>query len=135
MNLVERLLAVDRKEFDMIERKEVPSRQLAKLVGEGAKVTIQAISGDLFSGLSASGLDNDGEVDYGRAFDTNAKVVAAGVVDPDLKNEGLQRHMGVATPAEAAKKIFKGEVNRIAAEIARLSGFGDELEADKEIKN
>ena len=43
--------------------------------------------------------------------------------------------MGVATPAEAAKKIFKGEVNRIAAEIARLSGFGDELEADKEIKN
>ena len=69
MNLVERLLAVDRKEFDRIERKEVPSRQLAKLVGEGAKVTIQAISGDLFSGLSASGLDNDGEVDYGRAFD------------------------------------------------------------------
>ena len=135
MNLVERLLAVDRKEFDRIERKEVPSRQLAKLVGEGAKVTIQAISGDLFSGLSASGLDNDGEVDYGRAFDTNAKVVAAGVVDPDLKNEGLQRHMGVATPAEAAKKIFKGEVNRIAAESARLSGFGDELEADKEIKN
>ena len=37
MNLVEKLLAVDKKEFDRIERKELPSRQLSKLLGTEAK--------------------------------------------------------------------------------------------------
>lgn len=135
MNLVERLLAVDKKEFDKIERKEIPSRQLSKLLGTEAKVTIQAVEGDLFGGLSASGLDDKGEVDYGRAFSTNAKIAAAGIVDPDLKDEALLRHLGVATPADAAKKIFKGEINKISTEIARLSGFNDEETTDKEVKN
>lgn len=57
MNLVEKLLVVDKGEFDKIERKEIPSRQLSKLVGAEAKVVIQAIDGDYFSALSASGLD------------------------------------------------------------------------------
>lgn len=135
MNLVERLLAVDKKEFDKIERKEIPSRQLSKLLGTDAKVTIQAVEGDLFGGLSASGLDDKGEVDYGRAFSTNAKIAAAGIVEPDLKNEALLKHLGVATPAEAAKKIFKGEINKISAEISKLSGFDDEETMDNEIKN
>lgn len=135
MNLVERLLAVDRKEFGRIERKEIPSRQLSKLLGTDAKVTIQAVDGDLFGGLTASGLDESGEVDYGRAFSTNAKITAAGIVDPDLKNEELLKYLGVATPADAAKKVFKGEINKISMEIAKLSGFNDEETTDKEVKN
>lgn len=135
MNLVEKLLAVDKGEFDKIEKKTIPSKQLSKYVGEEAQVTIQAVDGDLFAPLSASGLDENGEVDYGRAFSTNAKIAAAGIVDPDLKNEALLRHLGVATPADAAKKIFKGEINRISTEIAKLSGFENEETTDKEVKN
>ncbi len=135
MNLVERLLAVDKGEFDKIEKKELPSRQLSKLLGTDAKITIQAVDGDLFGGLSASGLDESGEVDYGRAFSTNAKIVAAGTVNPNLKDDALKKHLGVATPADAAKKIFKGEINRISTEIAKLSGFEDEETTDKEVKN
>lgn len=135
MNLVERLLAVDKKEFDKIERKKLPSRKLSELLGAEAEVTIQAVEGDLFGGLSASGLDDRGEVDYGRAFSTNAKIAAAGIVEPDLKNVELLSHLGVATPADAAKKIFKGEVNRIAEEVSVLSGFKDDEGTDKEIKN
>lgn len=135
MNLVERLLAVDRKEFDKIEKKELESAQLSKLLGADARVTIQAVEGDLFGGLSASGLDDKGEVDYGRVFSTNAKIAAAGIVDPDLKDEALLKHLGVATPADAAKKIFKGEINRISVEITKLSGFDTDDKTDKEIKN
>jgi hypothetical protein len=135
MNLVEKLLAVDKGEFDKIEKKELTSKQLSKLLGADAKVTIQAVDGDLFSALSASGLDDEGEVDFGRAFSTNAKIAAAGIVDPDLKNEDLLRHLGVAIPADAAKKIFKGEINRISAEIAKLSGFETEEKTDEEVKN
>ena len=115
MNLVEKLMTIDRKEFDKIEKKEIPSRQLSRLLGTDAKVTIQAVDGDLFGGLSASGLDKNGEVDYGRAFSTNAKIAAAGIVEPNLKNEELLKYLGVATPADAAKKLFKGEINKIAS--------------------
>lgn len=136
MNLVEKLIAVDKKEFDKIERKAIPSKRLSKLLGEDeAEVIIQAVEGDLFGGLSASGLDEDGEVDYSRIFSTNAKFVAAGVVEPDLKNEALLKHLGVATPAEAAKKIFAGEINKISAEISSLSGFESDEKTDKKVKN
>lgn len=135
MNLVKKLLAVDKDEFDKIEKKTLPSKMLSKLIGDKADVTIQAIDGDYFGSLSASGLDGDGEVDYGRAFDTNAKIVAAGIVDPDLKDTTLLSHLGVATPSDAAKKIFKGEINKISTEIARLSGFESDEETDSEVKN
>ncbi len=131
MNLVEKLMTVDRKEFDKIEKKEIPSRQLSRLLGTDAKVTIQAVDGDLFGGLSASGLDKNGEVDYGRAFSTNTKIAAAGITEPNLKNEELLKYLGVATPADAAKKIFRGEINKIASEITKLSGFDNEEDMEK----
>ena len=135
MNLVEKLMAVDKKEFEKIETKELASKALSKLLGEEAKVKIQAVDGDLFGALSASGLDEDGEVDYGRAFSTNAKIAAAGIVEPNLKDDALLRHLGVATPADAAKKIFKGEINKIATEISEISGFKSDEETTKQIKN
>ncbi|MFG6393847.1 MAG: hypothetical protein K1W24_06640 [Lachnospiraceae bacterium] len=136
MNLVEKLLAVDKKAFDEIEKKEMPSRQLEKLIGvEGAKLTIQAIDGDLYTSLSATAMKKKGVFDYGKGFDVNAKIAAAGIIEPDLKNEELLKHLGVATPAEAAKKIFKGEVNAISDEVAKISGFYSEDETEEEIKN
>lgn len=135
MNLVEKLLTVDKGEFDKIEKKELDSKQLTKLLGSKAKVTIQAVPGDIFTPLSASGLDEEGNTDYSVVFDTNAKVAAAGIVEPDLKNKELLKHLGVATPADAAKKIFKGEISKIAVEIAKLSGFDNEETTDKEVKN
>lgn len=135
MNLVERLLTVDKKEFDKIERKEIASRQLSKLLGEDAKVVIQAVDGDLFGSLSATGLDGNGDVNYSVVFSTNAKIAAAGIVQPNLKDDALLKHLGVATPADAAKKLFKGEINKLATEIAKLSGFENEEKMDKEIKN
>ena len=98
-------------------------------------MTIQAVDGDLFGALSASGLDDSGEVDYGMAFSTNAKIAAAGIVNPNLKDDSLLKHVGAATPADAAKKIFKGEINKIAEEVSKLSGFKNEETTDKEVKN
>lgn len=136
MNLVEKLLAVDKKEFDKIERKELASRQLSKLLGvEDAKTTIQAIDGGLYTSLSASAVSKKGNFNFEKGFEVNAKIAAAGIIEPDLKNEELLKHIGAATPAEAAKKIFKGEVNVISDEIARLSGFTDTEETEEEVKN
>lgn len=137
MNLVEKLLKIDKAEFEKIETKEIASKSLAKLFGveEDVKVKVKAIDGDLFTEISATGLDKKGDVEIEKTFSTNAKIVAAGIVEPDLKDEALLKHLGVPTPAEAAKKIFKGEINKIAIEISELSGFSDDEEDEKEIKN
>lgn len=137
MNLVEKLLKIDKAEFEKIETKEIASKSLAKLFGveEDVKVKVKAIDGDLFVELSATALDKNGDMKIGEAFSTNAKIVAAGIVEPDLKDEALLKHLGVPTPAEAAKKIFKGEVNKIATAISEISGFSDDEEDEKEIKN
>lgn len=137
MNLVEKLLKIDKAEFEKIETKEIASKSLAKLFGaeEDVKVKVKVIDGDLFAELSATGLDKNGAAEIGKAFSTNAKIVAAGMVEPDLKDEALLKHLGAPTPAEAAKKIFKGEINKIAVAIAELSGFSDDEEDEKEIKN
>lgn len=46
----------------------------------------------------------------------------------------MLKHLGVPTPAEAAKKIFKGEINKIAVAISELSGFSDDEEDEKRDK-
>lgn len=135
MNLVEKLLAIDKGEFNKIEKKELNSKSLSKLLGSDTKIMIKAVNGELLSTLISSGLNNDGTVDYAQIFNANAKVAAEGIIEPNLKDETLLKHLEVPTPAEAAKKIFKGEVNRIAGEISELSGFGDDEKMDKEIKN
>jgi hypothetical protein len=53
-----------------------------------------------------------------------------------LKDAELLKHLGVTTPAQAAKKLFKGEVNGIAAEVNKMAGFSAEPEEiEDEIKN
>lgn len=135
MNLVEKLLAADSKEIGNVKKKELLSKQLSDILGEKVKITIRTISGEEYSALSAEALNQEGEVDYRKVFDVNAKIAAAGLVDPDLKNEDLLKHIGVATPADAAKKLFRGEINKISTEITKLSGFVSEEETEKQIKN
>lgn len=135
MNLVERLKKVDKKEFDKIETKQLESKALSKLLGEETKITIQAVDGDLYMNYSATSLDANEKVDYGKVFTFNALIVTAGVIEPNLKDETLLKHIGASTPEEAARKIFKGEINKISNEISELSGFLDEEKTQKEIKN
>lgn len=138
MNLVEKLLAVDKGVLLKDQTETMKSKMLARVLGEEktVEITIKALSGDEFTNLTLSGSDDEGNWIPERAFDTNAKIVAAGLVEPDLKNKALLDHVGAATPAEAAKLIFKGEINVIAMNISKLSGFGEpEQETVEKVKN
>lgn len=135
MNLVQRLMKVDKKDLSAIGSKEIQSKRINDLLGEETAIKINAIDSGRYMSIQATALDKNGKVIYERVYDTNAKVVAAGLVEPDLKDAKLLEHLEVATPAEAAKKLFRGEVNSIAAEIALLSGFISEDETEAEIKN
>ena len=135
MNLAEKLLKIDKGEFDKEKAIQIPSRQLSELLGEPTKITIKALNPQEVLDISASGLDDEGNPIIKKTLATNAILAAAAVVDPPLKDTDLLKHLGVATPDAAALKLFKGEVNKISIEVNKLAGFDIGDDTDKELKN
>ena len=135
MNLAEKLLKIDKGEFDKEKTIQIPSRQLSELLGEPTKITIKALDPQEVLDISASGLDDEGNPIVKKTLATNAILAAAAVVDPPLKDTDLLKHLGVATPDAAALKLFKGEVNKISIEVNKLAGFDIGDDTDKELKN
>ena len=135
MNLAEKLLKIDKGEFDKEKTIQIPSRQLSELLGEPTKITIKALNPQEVLDISASGLDDEGNPIIKKTLATNAILAAAAVVDPPLKDTDLLKHLGVATPDAAALKLFKGEVNKISIDVNKLAGFDIGDDTDKELKN
>nr|DAZ00275.1 MAG TPA: tail assembly chaperone protein [Caudoviricetes sp.] len=135
MNLAEKLLKVDKGEFDKEKTKDIPSKMLSELFGEPTKITVKAIDPQEVLDISASGLDDEGNPIIKKSLETNAILAAAAVVDPPLKDTELLKHLDVQTPSAAALKLFKGEVNKIAIEVNKLAGFDIGDNTDKELKN
>ena len=135
MNLAEKLLKIDKGEFDKEKTIQIPSRQLSELLREPTKITIKALNPQEVLDISASGLDDEGNPIIKKTLATNAILAAAAVVDPPLKDTDLLKHLGVATPDAAALKLFKGEVNKISIEVNKLAGFDIGDDTDKELKN
>lgn len=135
MNLAEKLLKIDKGDFDKEKTIQIPSRQLSELLGEPTKITIKALNPQEVLDISASGLDDEGNPIIKKTLATNAILAAAAVIDPPLKDTDLLKHLGVATPDAAALKLFKGEVNKISIEVNKLAGFDIGDDTDKELKN
>ena len=135
MNLAEKLLKIDKGEFDKEKTIQIPSKQLSELLGEPTKITIKALNPQEVLDISASGLDDEGNPIIKKTLATNAILAAAAVIDPPIKDTDLLKHLGVATPDAAALKLFKGEVNKISIEVNKLAGFDIGDDTDKELKN
>ena len=135
MNLAEKLLRIDKGEFDKEKTLQINSKQLTELFGEPTNITIKALGPQEVLDITATGLDDEGNPIIKKALETNAILVAAAAVDPPLKDAELLKHLGVATPSDAALKLFKGEVNKISTEINKLAGFDIGDDTDKQIKN
>ena len=135
MNLAEKLLKIDKGEFDKEKTIQISSRQLSELLGEPTKITIKALNPQEVLDISASGLDDEGNPIIKKTLATNAILAAAAVVDPPLKDTDLLKHLGVATPDAAALKLFKGEVNKISIEVNKLAGFDIGDDTDQDLKN
>lgn len=135
MNLAEKLLKIDKGEFDKERTTQITSKMLTELFGETTKITIKAISPQEVLDISATGLDDEGNPIIKKSLTTNAILAAAAVVDPPVKDTELLKHFGVATPDALALKLFKGEVNKIAVEVNKLAGFDIGDDTDTQLKN
>lgn len=54
MNLIEKLLSVDKAKVTEKETKKIKSKKLAKLVGEDAEITIRELSGKRYNALKVT---------------------------------------------------------------------------------
>ena len=66
MNLVEKLIRMDKSEFTKRETKKIKSKRLSKLLGEDTEITIQAVSGKRATDIMTMCMDRNGNKDYYR---------------------------------------------------------------------
>lgn len=137
MSLVDKLMAVDKGTFVSEETAEIKSRTLSKILGEDTTVKVTGLESDLYMSIATRVVGKDGSADFSKAYDNAALLVVEGMVEPNLKDEKLQKHFGAVTPKELAKLLFKGnELTDIAGKITELSGFGgSSREEEDEVKN
>ncbi len=133
MNLVEKLLKIEKGEYTAEQTMRLKSPRLSKLTGEDVQVVIKELGQQQYLDLAALNLDADGNPDTGKAFDTNAKIVATALIEPDVKNPDLLKHLGVATPADAVKVLFRGETRILADKVGELCGYGEDVEKQVEV--
>lgn len=133
MNLIEKLIRIDKETLLKKETKAVKSARLSKIVGEEANIVIKELSGRKLNDISAMMVDKDGNKDFSRLADINLMYCVEGVVEPNLRDTNLMEHFGVKTPKDLAEVLFDAEAGKIAGEIISLSGLSDD--AEKDVKN
>lgn len=133
MNLIEKLILIDKERVQERKAKKLKSARLSKLTGEETEITIKELSGKRLNDLTQIIINEDGKKDFGRMYDLNLMYCVEGVVEPNLKDSRLLEHFGVKTPKDLAAMLFEAEAGKIAGEIVSLSGIGEG--AEEEVKN
>lgn len=120
MNLIDKLLQIDKKKLTEKKEKIYESGRMQELTGD-SHVTIREIDPERLSELQCNAVDAEtGKPDLTKMYSINLLITTEGVANPDLRDKGLQEHFGAATPKDLAKMIFKNEVMEIADAISEL---------------
>ena len=80
MNLIEKLIRIDKETLLKKETKTVKSARLSKIVGEEANIVIKELSGRKLNDISAMMVDKDGNKDFSRLADINLMYCVEGVL-------------------------------------------------------
>ena len=132
MNLIEKLIRVDKETAEKRETKKIKSARLTKMLGENTEITIQEISGRKSNDIMQMMFDSKGNKKMSALYDTNLMICVNGIIEPDLKDQTLKEHFGAATPKDLAAILFDSEAASIADSIVNLSGLKTD---EEEIKN
>lgn len=135
MNLVEKLLALDENELKKERTKEYESKNLKRLIGEGT-IVLRKVRERKIMENSLGSIDKKGNPNMANMHDTQLLIVLDGVKEPNLKDERLVEHFGVATPKDLAELLFDGEIADISDAITDFdTEDDDEEETEEAVKN
>lgn len=133
MNLIEKLIRVDKDKAFKREEKKIKSARLSRILGEETEITIRELNGRKINELAMMIRDKKGNLEQSKLLDVNLMYCVESIIDPCLKNAQLMEHFGAKTPKDLAEILFGIEANMIADEIAMLSGISEGSE--EEVKN
>lgn len=133
MNVIEKLIRIDKDKAFEKETKKIKSARLSKILGEETEITIMELGGRKLNDIAGVVVNDEGKRDFSKNYDMNLMYCVEGIVEPNLKDPILMEHFGAKTPKDLAAILFDNEVSRIADEIYELSKMGKNVE--KEVKN
>lgn len=133
MNLIEKLIRIDKEKYAEKETKKIKSKRLSKILGEDTDITIKAVSGRRLNDIYGTIVGKDGKREFSKNYDMNLMFCVNGVIEPNLKDAALMEYFGARTPKDLAEILFDSEASEIADEIAELSGYSEDSE--EEVKN
>lgn len=132
MNLIEKLIRVDKETVGKRETKKIKSKRLTKMLGEDTEITIQEISGRKSNDIMQMMFDSKGNKKMSALYDTNLMICVNGIIEPNLKDQTLMEHFGAATPKDLVAILFDSEAASIADSIVDLSGLKTK---EEDVKN
>lgn len=132
MNLIEKLIRVDKETAGKRETKKIKSKRLTKMLGEDTEITIQEISGRKSNDIMQMMFDSKGNKKMSALYDTNLMICVNGIIEPNLKDQTLMEHFGTATPKDLVAILFDSEASSIADSIVDLSGLKTK---EEDVKN
>lgn len=136
-NLVDRLMKADKAKLEEMRTGVFKSQKLADIIGETepVEIKIHELKGRRMNALQSEQIKNNGEVDFGKVYDTQLRICVEGISEPNLKDKELQQHLGCSLATELCEKIFNSEVSLIADEISNLGIKINDKKTENEIKN
>lgn len=140
MSLVTTLLALDEGAFEK-ETKEIEIKSLTKKSGSPILFKIQELPiGDFKRAQDLATKRIKGNKTEFDSIKYGLDVIHKGLIEPDLKNQELQKKFKAETPKELILKLIKaGEISELCQSIEKLSGYNEDEETDseenEEIKN
>ena len=132
MNLIEKLIRVDKETAGKRETKKIKSKRLTKMLGEDTEITIQEISGRKSNDIMQMMFDSKENKKMSALYDTNLMICVNGIIEPNLKDQTLMEHFGAATPKDLVAILFDSEASSIADSIVDLSGLKTK---EEDVKN
>ena len=134
MNLIEKLLQVDKEKLTEEQTKTYNSKNMERLVGAGA-ITLKKVKERKVKERLALTIDKKGNTDMNKVHDASLLLVMDGVKVPDLRDERLLQHFGMSTPKDLAELLFDGEISEIADQISDFYGDEEDGTTEEDIKN
>ena len=103
MNLIDKLLSVDKEELTKECTKTYHSKNMERLTGDG-EITLRKVKERKLRERALNTLDKKGNLLLVNAHDSDLLVLMDGVKEPNLKDERLLEHFGAATPKDLFTK-------------------------------
>ena len=90
MNLIDKLLQIDKKKITEKREKTYESGRMQELTGD-SKILIREIDPERLSELQCSAVDGEtGTADFSKMYGVNLLITTEGVVNPDLRKLQMQ---------------------------------------------